>query len=340
MNKAYVEIAISLSNKKWGLSSEWNEVILSDAFRHKDRDSIILDMRDWLKIAQGDLSYILFQEEVADDLISNFCDSITEIINRIKRAQAKKIVESDIDQNRLRNFGIASSVIFKNKDWPSFPLQFFENIEYKNELDESCSFEVSFNAYEKERVALSIETNRSINEEELFSDNIKRNVQGNVLRNLIQYPQSNYYKYKSIDSALLDIAELAESVACPVLFVGHQALRSLLNHSLYDKEIADKYNITRRDGFNDEYICHISRCEVYGLRFSDVDYCLFTSKELFETVRFRQISEEQFVEVGFVLNEDSESVGKLKLKYWMDIDLLDDTTCIKLELDVGEEESI
>jgi len=209
MNKAYVEIAISLSNKKWGLSSEWNEVILSDAFRHKDRDSIILDMRDWLKIAQGDLSYILFQEEVADDLISNFCDSITEIINRIKRAQAKKIVESDIDQNRLRNFGIASSVIFKNKDWPSFPLQFFENIEYKNELDESCSFEVSFNAYEKERVALSIETNRSINEEELFSDNIKRNVQGNVLRNLIQYPQSNYYKYKSIDSALLDYCRIS-----------------------------------------------------------------------------------------------------------------------------------
>lgn len=338
MNMAYIEIAISLSGRKWGLSNDWEEAILSDAFRHVDRESLVSDLRDWIKIAQEERPYILFDEESADELISNFCDSITEIIHRIEKAQVESVVGADIDRDRLREFGIASSGIFKNTATPTFPINLFESIKYKEEMDDNLTCVLNITNYKKEDVALGVETNRSINEDKVFAKHVSGNVQINVLRKLLRYPLSASYKYKSIDNILSDINKLVDSMSCPVLFVGSQSLLNTLHRASYDRDIADKHEISRRDGFDNEYICHIKRCEVYRLRFTDVDYCLLTTKELFDKVEFRKIADGQFVEADFIPNEDNESIGELQLKYWMDVHLADNICCTKLEMDVDEEE--
>jgi len=338
MDIAYVEIAIYLSKTKWGLSSAWKEAILSHAFRYRDKELMFSDLRDWIKIAQEERSYILFSEENKADLISNFCESITEIIHSIETTQTENIQKAGIDQNRLRKLGIASSMII-NSDIRKFPLSLFESIEYQSEMDDMFSCVINITNYEKERVALGVETNRAINEEDILADSIKENVRVNILKKLIQNPSSGSYQYQSTDSALLDIGELAKSFACPVLFVGNPAIKNILNRSSFDRDIANNYNISRRDGFGHSYICHIGSCEVYGLYFSNIEFCLLTSKELFDKVSFREISEDQFVEANFIQDEDNENIGKLKLKYWMKIELLD-TSCIKLELDVDEKVDI
>lgn len=336
MNKAYVEIAISLSSQKWCLSNDWEEAILSNAFRHVDRESIVSDLRDWIKIAQEERSYLLLGKEAKGELISNFCESITEIIDRIEKTLSDDVVGAEIDRERLRAFGIAGSVIFKNTDKPSFPLSLFGRMGYEDEVEDSLSYVLNIIDYSKQRVALGVEINRAFNEDEWMADNISRNVKINVLRKLLSYQISDSYKYKTIDSFLSDIAKLANSLACPVLFVGSRAISIYLRQSAHDRDISDKYDISRSDGFDNEYICHIGRCEVYNVKFRDVDYCLLSTKELFDEVTFKKVANNQFVEADFIPNEDNESIGKLQLKYWMDVELAENIPCIKLELEVDE----
>ena len=74
------------------------------------------------------------------------------------------------------------------------------------------------------------------------------------------------------------------------------------------------------------------------MRFSDVDYCLLASKELFEEIGFRKIDQGQYVTVGFESGDDNESSGKLKFKYWMSVKLAENSRCVKLGLAIKEED--
>jgi len=339
MNQAYVEIAISLSKSKWGLGNDWNEAILSDAYRHRDRELMVSDLRDWIKIAKEDRSYILFTDEDKDSLISNFCESVESVINKIVEAQVDVIAESEIDRNRLRDLGIQSSVIFRKTDAPVFPLNLFDSIKHVEEMDDQYSCKINISGYEKALVAVGVETNRAINEYEYLADSVSSNVKRNVLLKLIDYTISEAQIYQSIDNMLSDISEKVESLACPVLFVGNQSLKSLLQRSRYDRDIADSYSISRSDGFGGSYICHIGRCEVYDMYFRDIDYCLLTTKELFDGINFQQIDDNQFVEADFIPDSGNANIGQLKLTYSMDVQLLKDIPCIKLALDIEENQS-
>lgn len=338
MNRAYVEIAISMSSTKWRLSNDWEEALLSEFFRHMDRESIISDLRDWIKIAKEDHEYILVDQENLDAFKSNFIQSVEDVIQRIGDAQIQAVVDAEIDQAQLVKFGKASSAIFSDKTHSKFPLVLFKYLDHDAELDDNYSFRVNITNYAKERVALGVETNRAVNEDEWMADCISNDLKLNILRALLRYPQSESYEYTDVDSILSDIRNLSESMACPVLFIGSQKLRSKLRRSSYDQDIADKYDIRRQDGFDNEYICHIGGCEVYSLRFSNIDFCLLTTKEIFETVTFFKITEDQYVNVDFELNEDSDTIGKLILKYQMKVDLTENTRCIRLELSVANSE--
>lgn len=338
MNRAYVEIGISLSERPWGLPSDWVEAIMSAAFRHMDRRSIISDLRDWIKIANEDLAYILVDSEQQKALKDNFIDSIEGVIQKIGDAQNQAVVEADIDQDRLGRFGVASSSLFLGKIKPAFPLALFEYIDRDAELDDNYLLSINIVNYAKERVALGIETNRAVNEDDWMADCVSGHLRPNILSELLNYPQSASYKYSDVNDILSDIRNMSKSMACPVLFVGNEILSSALYRSSYEREMAETHDISRQDGFDKEYICHIGNCEVYTLGFKDVDYCILTSKELFDAVSFRKLGEDQYVKADFELNVDSETVGKLNLQYWMKITLTKSTSCIKLELTEKEED--
>lgn len=332
MNRAYVEIAISMSGTLWELPKDWEEALFSDFFRHMDRQSIISDLNNWTKIANEDHNYLLVAPSDLETFKTNFIESVEGIIKKITDSQRQLVADAEIDREQLARFGVASSAILSDKGYPAFPLVLFEHFDRDADLDENSSFGVNIMDYAKERIASGIDTNRVVNEESWMADCISQDVKLNVLRSLLKYSQSASYEYTDIDSVLSDIRNISKSMACPVLFVGNQKLKSKLRRSSYEPEIADRHDISRQDGFDNEYICHVGNCEVYSIRFSDVDYCLLTSKELFDTVSFRRISDAQYVDVKFELNNDSDTIGKLNLKYWMKVNLTENTPCIKLEL--------
>lgn len=338
MNRAYVEIAISMSTTRWGLANDWEEAIMSDFFRHSDREAIIDDLRKWLEAANTDYRYILVEPENLETCRANFIESVEGIIQKIGDAQRSSIADAEIDGNRLIQFGKASSVVFRDEGNLVFPLTLFEHIDREADIDDSFSLEVNINDYLKEAVALDVETNRAINEDEWMADCISNNVKLNVLRALLRYQLSVSNDYNDLNNLVSDIRRLSESMACPILFVGSQQLKSMLRRSSYDQEIAERHGISRQDGFDNEYICHIDRCEVYSLRFGDVDFSLLTAKELFDKVSFRQIDEGLYVDADFELNDESDTIGTLTLKYWMKVDLTENIRCIKLTVDMPEEE--
>jgi len=337
MNKAYVEIAVSLSERTWSLPSDWVSAIMSDAFRHKDRKAIISDLNDWMKIANEEHAYILVQPENREAFKANFIESVEELIEKVGKAQNEAIVRAVIDPDQLERFGIASSTILLSKNKTTFPLTLFEYIDRDAELDEACLRVINILDYEKERVAVGIDTDRAVNEYDWLANCISGHIKKNILRVLFGHPLPASSEYGDINSILFDIQSMSETLACPVLFVGNESLKKALFRSLREKGVAQKHNISRQDGFDNEYICHINRCEVYSISFSDVDYCILTSKELFDAVGFKKLADDRYVEADFELNQDSETLGKLKLKYWMKVSLKKDTSCIKLILSTKEE---
>jgi len=340
MNHAYVEIAISLSENKWILHHDWIDAIMSGAFRHMDRKSIISDLRAWIKIANEEHSYILVSPEQLEAFKMNFIESVEGVIHKIGEAQNQFVVEAVIDQDRLNRIGVASSDVFMAQNKPTFPLSLFESIDRDAKFDEDCVLAINITNYNKEDVAKDIDTNRSINEYYGLDDHISSTLKSSILRELFRYPESESYEYNDINNILSDIRRMSESMACPVLFVGNEALSTALYQSPYERDMAEMHDISRQDGFDNEYICHIERCEVYKIDFSDVDYCILTSKELFDTVGFRKLADNQYVEVSFELNEGSKIVGKLELRYWMKVDLTKKISCIKLELTIKEDELV
>ncbi|MBL4798129.1 MAG: hypothetical protein JKY50_11990 [Oleispira sp.] len=337
MNKAYVEIGISLSESRWSLTSEWSEVIMSGTFRHMDQESIISDLRDWIKIANENHDYILVDARQQKVFKANFIASVEGIIHKVGEAQNHAVVKAEIDKERLNGFGVAASALFMNENKPVFPLALFEHVDREAELDDSSFLAVNILNYSKERIAVGIDTNRVINEDDRMGDWVTRDLKSNILKAIIRYPQSESSEYSDINNILSDIQNMSKSMACPVLFVGNIVLSNALFRSFYERELAGIYDISRQDGFDKEYICHIGDCEVYKIRFSDVDYCILTSKELFDTLEFRKLADDRYVDVDFELDDDSEIVGKLKLKYWMNVNLTENISCIKLDLTMKDE---
>ncbi|WP_421197889.1 hypothetical protein [Aeromonas enteropelogenes] len=332
MNRAYVEIAISMSSTLWMLPHRWDEALSSGFFGYEDKQRIISDLNEWIEIANEDHTLTLVEPDNIETYKNHFIKSLENIISKIIKSQNTSISDAEIDKELLIKFGIVSSFILKKENAHHFPLGLFEHIVRDALPEDSSFFEIRLSNYNKEQIACNLNASRAINEESWMSDFISESIKSNILSKLLTHPYSELYRYTDIDSTLSGIIELSKLMACPVLFVGHQNLKDILYSSLYELEIARKYGISHQDGFDSEYICHIGGYEVYSLEFDCVDYCLLTSKELFDTIGVHNLGSEQYVDVSFELNDSSSTIGSLIFKYWMTVTLANDTPCIKLEL--------
>lgn len=335
MSRAYVEIAISLSTKRWGLSNNWKQVIFSTAFRYCDRKSIVSDLQEWLKISEQTEFYILFDNCQKETLISNFRESVNEIINEIKNIQQKIISDAEIDEDRLTQFGIHCSDIFKETSLPKFPLNLFKTINYDCEIDVNELYGIIIPDLRKDQVSSGVEISRATNEGKWLSNIVSRHVIREILGKIISYPVSSYYTYELLDTALSQINYMAKARENPILFVGDQSLIRYLGIAVFERDIADKFGIYRRDGFDSGYMCHIGNCEVYK-SLIEIDYCLLTSKVIFEKLSFGKLTDEQYVKAKY--SPKNEFTGSLTLNYWMDITLLSGEDNIRIGIKSDEDE--
>lgn len=334
--KAFVEIGIFLSDRRWTLPHKLNDALNTNIFRHMDKDIIISDLRDWIRIAKEDNELILVNHEQQQEKRNTFIESLEDIIQSIEEAQNQTIINAPIDQDRLKRLCVACSNIFLYSNPIPFPLTLFNIINRDADLDESFSFRIIINDYKKEHIAEGLEINR-VSNEEYFVNCISNDLKLNVMSNLFNSSFLKTYNYSQINNILSAIRNMSESIDFPVLFVGNDILSRTLHRSIYDNNKSQTFEISHQDGFGDDYICHIGHCEVYRLRFSDVDFNILTSRNLFDTLNFRKLEDNRYVEAEFEQDENNETIGKLNLRYWMKVDLAENIDCIKLEMTTAED---
>lgn len=339
MNRAYVEIAVSLSNNQWQLAQKWYDIIFSEAFRHQDQESFVRDLEEWIRLSEDIEEPILTTEENLRTNVSNFTSSIQQVIDRINQQKNALVAEAEIDDELLTRFGLTcSQVISGDEKDPEFPINLFNSVSFNGITDEKSLFKINRHKYLKERIAKNIDTNRAINEEDCLKESTKANVKVNILRRVLQYEITDEKVYENAENNILDLAELAKDINNPVLFSGNMDLGHFLREARYRQELADKFDISFNDGYGRNYICHVGNIIVFSIRFLDVNFSLLTTKDLFESVAFGKVTDRQFVEVKYEASENDENIGVLSLNYWMNITLVEGLPCIKTEVKNNDKE--
>lgn len=337
MNTAYVEVAVSFSSNQWQLRRKWFDIIFSDAFRHQDRQSLVHDLQEWIRLVDEIKEPFLIPREQFNSNLDNFKTSVQKIIDQISQQQNDLVAQAEIDEDVLTKFGLTCSESFMGKNQSlAFPINLFKSVSFNGNPEEENLYRLNIQGYLKENIAKNIDTNRAINEEDWLKESTRDNVELNVLRKLLQYNISDFKVYNNAENNILDISNLAKDIINPVLFSGSSELNRLLREARYKSEIADKFNIYFVDGFEKDYICNLGDIIVYSLYFSDVNFSLLTTTDLFESIEFGKIMENQFVKVNYVPSQN-ENVGELSISYWMKVGLMNDLPCIKTEIKSTEE---
>lgn len=337
MNKAYVEIAISFSSSQWQLDRKWFDMIFSDAFRHQDQGSLVSDLQEWLRISSNmDKPFLISPDELETNL-DNFKASIEHIIGQITERQNDIVAQADLDDDLLTSFGLTCSQAITGENQNlDFPITLFKSASFNGSPEEEDLFKINVQGYKKQDVAKNIDTNRAINEEDWLKESTKNNVQGNILSKILSYKTTGSKSYANAENNILDLHEYGKSINDPILFTGSSELIRFLHEARYKQDIAVEFNISFIDGYGTSYICHIGDIIVYTVNFTDVDYSLITTRDVFESIKFAVITDRQLVKVEYEPSDENENIGELSLSYWMDVSLVEGLPCIKTNITSDE----
>lgn len=331
LDNAFIEIALSFSQHQWRLPREWHEVFNSNYYNQNNIESIINDLNDWVIKVESIKEFILLEVKDLDNLKENFKKSINEIILEIKKTSDNSIIEAHIDDNKLYEMALNASSVFIKKN-QSFPINLF-TIEHKKALlPIKPSGGLNFRQYHKKYIAKGIESIRSSNEDSIIKDDIKNNLQLNVFREILKYPTQSIKTFNSFENIILGLLQEIRLIDKPVLFIGNQQLKNKLRQLSDQTQVNNFDFIQYKENFGNRYICHIGQCEVYSLPFTDIEYCLLTSKNLFEKIIFYQINDNQYVNVEYLSDNDNKLIGNLKFDYQVDVILKKDQPLIRFVL--------
>lgn len=340
INRAFVEIAISLSTSKWQLSNQWIELIFSNVFRHLDRDAIKSDLDEWLKVASEIESSILIPDYEFEIKKSHFNESINEVINQLNNRQSQAVIEAELDIELLKQFGFSCSESINNLHVsPNYPVNLFNSISSSLKESEGQFYLANVIQYPKERIALGLETNRAVNEDEWLRDAVDNDLNIRVMRHLLHYQDVKPVEFDTNKKIIKALINYSKEIDKPVLFIGDHQLNVEVRKSRYNRDVSSDFDVEYFDGYGPDYICHLNGIETYKLRFSDAKFALLTSKNLFENIDFYEIEENRFVEVSFESDKEKPAVGELSMGYRMDVSLASEQPYFKASVkSEGEDE--
>ena len=340
INKAFIEIAISLSTSKWQLNSRWIELIFSDVFRHLDRDAIKSDLNEWLKVASEIDGSILISASDFEEKKSHFNESINEVIKQLDNRQSQAIIDAPLDEELLKQLGFSCSESINNLQVsPSYPVKLFNSISSSLKQNEGNFYSANVTQYPKERVALGLETNRAINEDEWLRDAIDNDLNIRIMRYLVHYQDIKPIEFDTNSKIIKALINSSKEIDKPILFIGDHQLNVEIRKSRYNPDASSDFNVEYFDGYGPDYICHLDGIETYKLRFSDAKFVLLTSKNLFENINFYKIEDNRFVEVSYQSDDEKSALGELSMGYRMEVSLAPEQPYFKASVkSEGEDE--
>lgn len=318
---AYVEIAISLSNNQWQLGSNHYNTIFSEIFRHQDKESIVRDLKEWINLSDEIKNPFLISKEDFQNNIDNFKFSINQVISKINEQKSKAIANAEIDNERLECLSLICSGAMRNSaDDIGFPISLFKSVKFNSERLEKNKLKINITNYLKEYIAKGVNSNETSFGDTQLKELTENDIKLNILRKILRYSFSEEKSYGNIEDHIVDISRNSGGIVKPILLSANQELNSFLFKTRYQKEQTDKLGISFIDGYGRNYICHIGDTIVYSIHFSDVNFSILTSIELFDSIEFGKVNDVKCVDVIYEPSE-IENVGCLSINYWMQVDL-------------------
>ena len=334
MNASFVEIALSLSSTPWRLRNDWQEALVSEAFQHSDREDLISDMNDWLRIVDERQEYSLISDEGdLTQLKANFTESVRNLINWISQNQIERVTDAPVDRARIGSFERLCSEAILRFSRDSFPGNLFESVTNDADLPDKFSYRVNINKYEKSNIAEGLQANVAVNEDEWLESIAVDSFKGRLIHKVFSQPSCSDTSFERIGDLLDAIYQASQDLACPVLLSGSQAMKAAVRRLLLEDSSCRRYKLSRLDGFGEAYVCHIGRCEVFSVGVDREETSLLTSKEKFLGLRLSRLSNGLNAAVTFTADEDEPQQGTLQISYALDVDLDDNTPCERLRLD-------
>lgn len=322
ITEAYIRICIDLSKKPWRLSSQWQDLIVSDFVTDEGRNSILRDIDNWLKTGET----LLESGDVEAGTHENFKESISAIQQLVSGLNKSRLKDAEIDQERLIEFGFSASKSGFDRNTSSKYLRLFNDVEHSHD-DVGTERRLRIVDYSKAHVSKGIEVNRAVNEEEWLSDSVKDNISRNIFQDLFQvdFTRTGTFedKLEMLRSALSDAQALQKEGLSPVLILNSSPVSYLLSKLAYGLEDVPDLVVDEAQRGSDESFL-VNGVPVLDAPSGKGQFCIVVPKESFRLVRFHEYEQGRFVDVGYE-NLDQEKLKlDLVLKYSMETKISDE----------------
>lgn len=287
-------------------------------------DSIINSVSDYFEI----------ELEESKKRSKFFVSSIEEIIAELVSTISKQIINAPIDQNRLLQFGAASSgSTFTLSDGP-MPVMFFDDIDYKDDFNSDLVV-TNIVDYRKSEVSQGVEVNRAINEDEWLNNIVSQRMQTTCFQQLLKHSLWKEIEFEDAKSLILRAVEDSQSIKnkdlTPIMFIGPWDVYKLIDSSRWEYGREDEklpLDISVESNKPDGYICHVAGIEIYRLPFSKADFSILLSKETFKKINVKRFGDGRYVEATFKTENDTDLTGTLSLSFGVECEF-NATDCFK-----------
>ncbi|WP_228270929.1 hypothetical protein [Acinetobacter bereziniae] len=340
LKENYIEILLSLSKKQWDLPNTWYQTLSSSLYRTTDIDSIISDLESWITTLDSwqeeKYEFILFERDDFTLLKQNFKISIQNIIDKLNTHNKQTIIEASISNEKILALEVIASTSIEDSIH-KYPFNLFKfNSNSNNKINFKKNI-FKFTNYNKEYLIDGFDKNILINESEWIQQNIVAHLKKTILYNFLNTPTTHNYSSRSLEDLIQKIAIQMDKIEEPLLLVGNQELKNILNRLRRSKnnflsEIINFKNISDKG-----YICHINKCEVYDIFFDDVNEIFLTSKRFFDFLTIYKYNQSNFFDVSYELKNPNDLTGDLIFQYKIDLKFNEDHPVLKFNLDFTED---
>jgi hypothetical protein len=134
-----------------------------------------------------------------------------------------------------------------------------------------------------------------------------------------KYIEEEFQNVSRLLGAAVSLAkDIVQKGHNPILFIGPTDIEELLQKATWNElENSEElpFNIKRKDGYPEQYICHIDQIEVYHAPFSNLEFCALLPKECLKSIQVQQFEDSRYVDAEFKADQDDKTKGTLELAY-------------------------
>ncbi len=320
----YVKFSIMYSDRTWTLSQRWVEILFSEFVEKHHRHNLISDLNVWLQLVEQEID---IDDVCTEEKINNFKLSLEKVISLITARNIDEIKSAKIDDGKLTLFGLAASTTGFQKKTGGLLLGLFKNVKYTAKLMTDSQLTLNINGYPKSEISSGINSDFSGDDGGWLDEAINQHVSENLFVALDRQDSSIEASFELNSDLLLrvsaDIRARKIKGEDSIFFVGPWGIHQLLSEISYNLDQSLALNVERRNGFENEYVCHLEGCPVYELPNGFGKDSFLVSKNIFDTVTFYKFEEDRYIDVGYK-DLDVETLKlTLVLTYYMKPEFLD-----------------